>query len=97
MQRIRKIGIISLAKIMAVIYGLFGVLMGLFVVISKILGIEATGEGAQLQAAGYAAIIIFPLLYALIGAVSGLVSGYFFNLAVNWVGPLELKIVQTQE
>ncbi|HLF17931.1 MAG TPA: hypothetical protein VI749_03440 [Candidatus Omnitrophota bacterium] len=92
--QIKRLGIVSLAKIMAVLYGLFGLLMGLFVSLMKALGIEATGEAAQLQSVGFAAIIIFPIVYALIGAVSGLLTAFFFNLVVGWTGGLEMEILE---
>jgi hypothetical protein len=97
MQRIKEVGIVSLAKIMGVIYAIFGLLMGLFIVVAKAVGIEASGEMGQLQAVGNFAVVIFPIIYGLIGALSGLATGFFFNLAVMWVGPLEVRIVQGQE
>jgi len=97
MQRIKQVGILSLAKIMGVIYGMFGFVIGLVVAVSKAFGVQASGEAGQMQAVGYFAVLIFPVIYGLIGAFSGLASGFFFNTAINWVGPLEIKIVQAQE
>ena len=92
--QIKRLGVVSLAKIMAILYGLFGLLMGLFVSLMKAFGIEAAGEAAQLQQVGFAAVIIFPVLYALIGAVSGLFTAFFFNLVVGWTGGLECEILE---
>ena len=92
--KLMRISMISLARILAVVYALFGIVMGFFVAVSKILGIQAEGDAAQLQAFGYGAIVILPLIYGIMGGVSGLVSGFFFNTAIKWVGPLELDLAE---
>ena len=96
MQRIKEVGIVSLAKIMAVIYGFFGLLTGIYINLSRFMGIEAPAETSQIQSVGAMAVVIFPVIYAALGGLSGLASGFFFNLAVKWVGPLEVKIYQSQ-
>jgi len=97
MQRIKEVGIVSLAKIMAVIYGFFGLLTGIYINVSRFLGIEVPTEASQVQSVGTWAVLIFPVIYAILGGLSGLASGFFFNLAAKWVGPLEVKIYQAQE
>jgi len=97
MQKIKEVGIVSLAKIMAIIYAFFGLIVGIFISLSSVFGVEASPEISQLQGVGFFAIIIFPIIYGLIGGFSGIASGFFFNMAVNWVGPLQVKIVQSQE
>jgi len=92
--RLMNVNMISLAKIIAIVYGLFGLIMGCFVAVSKMLGIQATGEMAQLQNFGVGAIVILPVIYCIIGAISGLVSAFFFNTAIKWVGPLELNVAE---
>jgi len=92
--RLMRVNMISLAKIIAIVYALFGVIMGCFVAVSKIMGIQLTGEAAQLQNFGVGAIVILPIIYALIGAVSGLVSAFFFNTAIKWAGPLEIDVAE---
>jgi len=92
MLKVRKVKVGSLAKIMGVLYGFFGLIMGMFFALIKVLGIEGSPETAQFEAMGLLAIIILPVLYALIGAFSGLLTALFFNLAARLVGPLELEI-----
>jgi hypothetical protein len=92
--KIVNVGIISLAKILGVLYGLFGLIVGFFIALSSLLGIQAGGEMGQAQAMGPAAIIILPVIYALIGAISGLISAFFFNLAAKWMGPLEVNVAE---
>jgi hypothetical protein len=97
MQRIKAVGIISLAKIMAVIYAFFGLLTGIYINLSRFAGIAPTEEATQIQSVGALAVVVFPVIYALLGGLSGLASGFFFNLAVKWVGPLEVGIFQALE
>ena len=43
MQRIKEIGIISLAKIMCCIYAFFGLVVGIFIALTKMVGFELAG------------------------------------------------------
>lgn len=40
---------------------------------------------------GIFSIIVFPILYAIIGGVSGCLTALLYNLAVRWVGALEIE------
>jgi len=86
-MKITGIKVGSLVKILTVVYTAFGLIMGTVLAVMKAMGAEASPETQQM---GYVAILLFPVLYAAIGALSGLIIAFFFNLATLWVGPLEV-------
>jgi len=92
MKEIKKIGVLSAAKIQAIMMALFGLLLGLFyALISASLGASANslGLGAKL---GALAIVILPILYAVFGFIAGAVGAFIYNLAAKWIGGLEIEL-----
>ena len=93
MKKITKIGALSLAKLLASMYALFGFLAGVFFSVFSMLGIK-TEAGNLGPAVGVAAIIVFPVLYAAMGFVGGLITASFFNLVSGWLGGIEIEITE---
>lgn len=99
MQRLKRIGIFSLAKIMSLL-GLFagliaGVVYGLFVMA---LGAGASAEqgGPELLVfgigGGLITMILVPFAYAVAGFVAGLIYGLIINIVLHLSGGLEVRI-----
>lgn len=81
---IKKIGVLSLANLFAVLNLFFGLIVGIFVTLVLLLFPE------QLTVGGIAAflispfsIIIFPILFGIMGWFSGLIVGLFYNLTAK--------------
>jgi hypothetical protein len=94
---VRRVGALSLAKVLAVVYVIVGFGIGFFVSCMALLGIsgEDTREIGGLFGVG--AIIFLPIFYSLIGFLSGLVTGAIYNWAVRWVGGIEVQLDNVQE
>ena len=97
-HRIQRIGIASAVKIGAVISSAIGFFLGIIwgfsmVFFSAIIGTMLTGETAGF---GYAAILFFPLLFAILyGCIGTIVSFLFalvYNLTAGLIGGIELEI-----
>ena len=88
MVKIKKIGVLSLGKIFGVVYGLMGLIMGVcFAILSLVFG-----EGAlRFVSFGAGAIIILPIIYGVLGFIVGALFATFYNLAVKWVGGIEIE------
>lgn len=98
---VRRIGVMSLAKVMGTIYGGLGLVFGLIFSFVALLGAafgsafqDATGVEALLGALfGVGAVVFLPLFYGLMGFLGGLLTGGLYNLAARAVGGLELDLV----
>lgn len=99
---IRRIGVLSLGKVMALMYAgiglVFGVLYALFALVGggAMMAMGDGGEGAlgggMMMGMGLAAVIVLPILYGVFGFIGGIISAFFFNLAAKYAGGLELEV-----
>ena len=92
-MKIKKINVLSVAKVACLLYALFGVTFGACVTLASLMGrpIFVAEDGTTNPLTGVGAIIFFPILYALGGFLSGLLTALFFNLASKWAGGLEIE------
>jgi hypothetical protein len=82
---IRRFEPIPTARIIALLYGLIGVLLA---PILFILGrMSPDGEGM-----GTVFIVLFPLLYAVIGFIGTLIATALYNLVAGWVGGIVVDL-----
>jgi len=82
---IKRIDPFSFAKIAGVAYALIGLIMALLV---ALLG-SAIGGGIMGNF-GIAAIIIFPILYGVIGFIATAICAVIYNVVAGWVGGVKL-------
>jgi hypothetical protein len=102
MFKLKKIGVMSMAKLYGVLMAIFGLLVGLFyaglgLMISNIPAEakDAAGltGGAEIMFGPWA-ILIMPLLYGIIGFFSGLIGAWVYNIVAKRIGGLELELVK---
>ena len=99
---IRKIGVMSLGKLMAVMYAGIGLLIGglyaLFAIVGGGAMMAMGGEenaalgGGMVIGMGLAAVVVAPIFYGIVGFIGGVISAFFFNLAAKYAGGLELEV-----
>jgi hypothetical protein len=102
MPTVRRIGAVSWAKILGVIYTLIGLFVGAIFALVSLFGIAlgnafstagGSDAGRFLPALfGVGAIIFFPILYGLLGFIAGLVGAGLYNLAAGMVGGVEIEL-----
>ncbi|MBF0384491.1 MAG: hypothetical protein HQL27_01340 [Candidatus Omnitrophica bacterium] len=90
MVKIKKMNVLSLAKLMTVIYFFFGLVSGFLFTMAHLFGISLPAS-AQTNTYGAASVIVLPILYSIVGFLSGLALAFFFNIAVKFVGGLEVE------
>lgn len=97
---IRRVGVLSLAKLMGVLYAGIGLVFGILFALFSLLGGGAmmasgaeggAGGAGMMMGMGIGAAIIFPIFYGLFGFIGGLITGWLFNLAAGFVGGLEIE------
>ncbi len=95
MQEIKKIGILSAAKIEAALGAVIGFIAGIFMALigTTIMSFtELPGTYGILY--GVAAIIILPIIYAGVGFIGGLIIAFFYNVIAGAIGGIEMELVQ---
>ena len=83
MQKVKRIGVLSLAKISGIFFAIFGLIVTVFAPI-----------GMKEPYFGTATIIVFPILYGIVGFVGGLITAFFYNLVAGKIGGLEVEIAK---
>jgi len=100
-QQLRSIAVVSCARVLAILYGILGLLIGalfsLFFLIGAAVAPAAAFPGAANRGLislifGVGSIVFFPICYAVIGAVGGLIMAGLYNVIASHVGGIEIEI-----
>lgn len=86
---LNRIGPLSAAKVVAVLYAIFGLIMGAFFSIAALFRSDGGGLGAMW---GVAAVVIFPVLYGVLGFLVTLLTTWLYNVVAGAVGGIELDL-----
>ena len=88
--RIRKVGVLSVANISGVINAIIGLLFGLlFILFSSLVssvfpsGQQGTFSILSFGNFGYLSIIIFPIIYGILGFIAGAIGAFLYNIAAK--------------
>jgi hypothetical protein len=95
---VKQIGVLSLGKVMGIMYCGLGLIFGAIFALISLLG-AAVGAGTSGAPEawfgvffGIGAVILLPLMYGFIGFVGGLICAGIYNLAARFVGGLEIEV-----
>jgi len=94
---LKRIGPLSLGKIMGILYGFLGIFIGIVFsgigLIGYLIGqsIDSSAEPIASILFGIGGLFILPLLYGLMGFLSGVVTAAIYNVIVKFIGGLELE------
>jgi uncharacterized membrane protein YhdT len=95
MQRIRSIGVLSLAKVSGLCYGAMGLLLApiflLFAAIGSMVP-RQPGMAGFPAVFGVAFAICAPILYGAMGFVMGALGAFIYNLIAGWIGGIEIEL-----
>lgn len=102
MATLKRVGVLSVAKLYAVLMAAFGLLLGIFyAIIGAAFGALAgsaglsTGLPAGLGVGfGLLAIIFLPIMYGFIGFISGAIGALLYNLIAKLIGGIEMEFEQ---
>ncbi|MGD2250117.1 MAG: hypothetical protein PVF58_17070 [Candidatus Methanofastidiosia archaeon] len=98
MQEIKKIGIVSLAKIQGALGAIIGFIVGLFfAAIGSAFwsspGMAEAGMPPGMGAFfGVAAIILLPIAYGIGGFIGGVITAFLYNVVAGVVGGIEIEL-----
>ena len=92
---IKRIGPLSCAKLSGLLYAVIGLLIGGVFSMAAMAGAfasETAGAAGIGAIMGVGAVIVFPILYGLMGFVGTLIGAWLYNVAAGVVGGVEVDI-----
>src|SRR3972149_1087826 len=94
MVELKRIGVMSMAKLEAVIMAVVGLIMGLFVALFGALGAMMPGSEAGLLGMGLGifAVVALPIGYAIFGFISGAIGAAIYNVFAGFIGGVRLGL-----
>jgi hypothetical protein len=93
MHIIKSVGVLSVAKILGLMYACMGLI---FAPLLLLIGVLAAAAGqrnnplAGIFSVGIA--LLLPVFYGVLGFIAGLIGALLYNLFARWVGGFELEI-----
>lgn len=92
MQEIKKIGVLSVGKICALLGGFLGLVMGIIFALATKFAPTAGIPEMPIGTLGLSSIIVLPIFYGLVYFISGIVGAAIYNLFAKWVGGVKLDL-----
>jgi hypothetical protein len=90
---VRKIGVLSLGKIVGIVYAVIGLIFGAIITAASLLiGSAMAAWGFEGDMFGTGAIIVLPIFYGVMGFIMGIVVALVYNLVAKSIGGLELDV-----
>ena len=92
-RRIKRIAPLQLGKMLAVLYGIMGLLFIPFFLIMSAVATQMPPEqrvGMMAFGAGFA--LCTPVIYAALGFVFGAFGALIYNLVAKWIGGIEVEV-----
>ncbi len=91
MTKLKSIGVVSSAKLLAGIMTLVGLLAGiLYSFGGAIYDVLTTGTVNSGTALAFLALIGMPVLFAIFGFLVGFMGAFLYNLVAGWIGGIEM-------
>jgi len=87
------VGVMSVAKIMGLLYGCLGLLLAPMFLLIGFMGTFAGQE--KVPFAGMVGVVLaltMPVLYGVMGFVLGAIGALLYNVLARWVGGFELEL-----
>ncbi len=88
-MRIRRIGVLQMAKIMAITYALISLIV--FIPMMLFMMVAGGSSGAGVSAI---AMLFAPILYGIAGFIGGAIGAFIYNIVAGWVGGMEIELVK---
>ena len=93
MQEIKAVNIISVAKVMGILYGILGLLfIPMFLIMTAAAGLSGQKDAALGAGIGIVFALAMPIFYGLMGFVMGALMAWIYNLVAGRWGGIELDL-----
>lgn len=99
MTTIRRLDVLSVAKVVGTIGAAVGLIAGAFVSLFAMIGFglaagatDEPGAGLIGLLFGAGAIIILPIFYGVISFIGGAIEAFIYNLVAKYVGGIQIEL-----
>jgi hypothetical protein len=93
MHILKSVGVLSMAKIMGLIYGCMGLIFAPFFLLFGIIGMAAGRQGLPFAGVfGIVFALLMPIFYGVLGFIMGAIGALLYNLFAKLVGGFELEM-----
>jgi len=93
MHIVKSFGVMSVAKIMGVLYACMGLLFAPFFLLVGLLGSMAGQQTSPFAGlVGVVVAILLPFFYGAVGVIGGAIGALLYNLVSKWVGGFEVEV-----
>jgi hypothetical protein len=99
MQEIKKLDILSVAKIEGAMGAVIGFIVGLiWAAIGMAIFSFAGMAGATMPRGfgmffGVIAIVVVPIVWAILGFIGGIIVAFIYNVLAGWIGGVKIELV----
>ena len=93
MHMVKSVGVMSVAKVMGMIYGCMGLIFApMFLLIGAIGSFAGQSNSPFAGLFGVVGAILMPIFYGVMGFITGALGALLYNLFAKWVGGFELEL-----
>ncbi|HKA63929.1 MAG TPA: hypothetical protein VKH83_15950 [Methylomirabilota bacterium] len=89
---VNRVGPLSCAKVVGLLYVILGLIMGAFVSLFAVTMGGVPGRDPGNPVFGMAAVVFFPVLYGVAGFVTTLIAAWLYNGLAGLVGGVEIDL-----
>jgi threonine/homoserine efflux transporter RhtA len=97
---VRRVGVLSVGKVMGALYALIGLIAGAFFALFSVLGAAVGVANSQSSDAivgllfGVGSVIFLPIFYGVLGFIVGLITALLYNGVARIIGGIEIEVEQ---
>jgi hypothetical protein len=92
-RRIKRIAPLQLGKMLALLYGIMGLIfIPIFLLMSVVSSQMPSEAQTGMMAMGIGFAIFAPILYAIMGFIFGIIGAFIYNFVAKFVGGIEVEV-----
>ena len=90
-MELKSVGVFRCGIICAILYGLMGVVEGVFILVLSAFAPNTSGPGMP-KAFGIGIAFAMPIFTIVAGFLGGVLTAWLYNLIARWVGGIQLHL-----
>lgn len=97
---LRRIGALSLAKVMCAVYAVMGLIIGAILAVFSLFGAAIGASSAESAEPflgvlfGVGAVVFLPIFYGVMGFLAGLIGAGLYNTLAGVVGGIQVELME---